>query len=660
MRLFSATRARLATVCTIVMVILSLLQTGQVSTLRAQEDSEYVWILVETLINPDNAQTEFYGGGATPGYFGEARFEGKYLKYAVSETTCRIDDRDVDHGYVRHDVSIQVTHEKPPAMLIPGDTLALEAVFSHDGTVNEGGTGAWMQFWYSSDDMSIQPDTVFAYAPWGPNFDGITTATYTVEVPPASSGGEIALTAAVWNNPPCPVIWRYRAVLRSEADEMLPPDTGDTDTGDTGSGSGPGTGTGDSGDTGDTGSGTPSPGSDTTGPGAGTGDSGTGQPQAPGPVVQGSVCGVYTGVSVAPGSTATPWDTPAGQNCFERWIREATARLNAYNGTDDFNARKPWSINEFGLVEGRPPLGPTSVAAPDNFGAYNNNKYWYMWDLYPNDSIWDYKDENWQGAQVPPLRAFVLRCLAETGGTVFDPTGGPFTPGIIPLSTIPGADFAPPPYGAYPEPAPVGAMALQAGQRRVPQGALVYVPVYLLNGANVANMNFNLIHDSSVARPEGDLIQGWLLGQSLFEYNTGEPNRIRVGFAQQAGIYGTGPVTYVPFRAVGQPGSRTDLCLEVTTVNDPNGTVLLTDRIHGFVEIVNPDGSGPSGPGSGVVQGDCIPDGVLDERDAACALQMSVNLRPPQPWIDMDGSGDVTSRDATIVLQQANVSRAGR
>jgi hypothetical protein len=203
-------------------------------------------------------------------------------------------------------------------------------------------------------------------------------------------------------------------------------------------------------------------------------------------------------------------------------------------------------------------------------------------------------------------------------------------------------------------------MALQAGQRRVPQGALVYVPVYLLNGANVANMNFNLLHDSSVARPEGDLIQGWLLGQSLFEYNTGEPNRIRVGFAQQAGIYGTGPVTYVPFRAVGQPGSRTDLCLEVTTVNDPNGAVLSTDRIHGFVEIVNPDGSGPSGPGSGVLQGDCIPDGRLDERDAACALQMSVNLRPTQPWIDMDGNGDVTSRDATLVLQQANLSRAGR
>ena len=656
MRLFNATRVKLATASALVVVILSLLLNGQVSTLRAQEGSEYVWILVETLINPNNAQTEFYGGVASPVYFGEARFAGKHTKFAATEVTCRIDDREVDHGYVYHDVTIQVTREKPPTMLIPGETVALEAVFSHDGALFEGGNGTWIKFWYDSEDMLVRPDDVFVYNPWHPNFGGTASTTYTADVPQASSGAEIVLSSSVSGGDPCLVTWRYRAVPRSEAEEMIPPGTGDTGTGDTGTGD---TGTGDTG-TGDTGTGDTGTGDTGTGD-TGTGDTGDGTGTGtPGPVVQGAACGVYTGVSVAPGSSAAPWDNAAGQDCFERWIREATARWNAYDGTDEFNARKPWSINEYGLVEGNPQLGPTSVAAPDNFGAYNNNKYWYMWDTYSHDSIWEYKNENWRGAQIPPLRAFVLRCLAETGGSVSGPTGGPFIPGITPLSTVPGADFAPPPYGTYPEPAPVGAMALQAGQRRVPQGALVYVPVYLLNGANVANMNFNLIHDSSVARPEGDLVQGSLLGQSLFEYNTGETNRIRAGFAQQAGIYGTGPVTYVPFRAVGQPGSRTDLCLEVTTVNDPNGTVLPTDRIHGFVEIVNPDGSGTGGPGSGVVQGDCIPDGRLDERDAACALQMSVNLRPPQPWIDMDGSGDVTSRDATIILQQANVSRSGR
>ena len=286
-----------------------------------------------------------------------------------------------------------------------------------------------------------------------------------------------------------------------------------------------------------------------------------------------------------------------------------------------------------------------------------------MWEHYKGDSVWDWDNPNWQGAQVPPLRPYVARCLEESGGSAFQMTIIPAS-GFWTQSTVPGNDFAPPPYGSFPEPAPVGQMALQAGQRLVPQGALVQLPVYLINGANVANANFNVVYDGSVARPEGNLVKGAILSQALFESNTAETNRIRAGFSQQNGIYGTGAVTYVPFRAVGPPGARTDLCLEVTTINDPGGTVLAIDRIHGFIQIVNADGTvpgGTTGPGSGgILPGDCVQDGILDERDAACALQMSVGLRPELPWMDMDGSGDVTSRDATIILQQANVSLAGR
>ena len=404
-------------------------------------------------------------------------------------------------------------------------------------------------------------------------------------------------------------------------------------------------------------------------PPPGTGDPGTGtgtdpvQPQQPGQVAPGAVCGVYTGVTVPPpgSGTVAPWDTAQGQGCFDRWIALTESRLNAYDGDDDFNARKRWHVNEYGLFEGNPRIGPTSLAAPDNFSQFNNNRYWWMWEHYPGDSVWDWDNPNWRGAQVPPLRPYVARCLQEMGATALQMSVVPAS-GFWVQSTVPGNDFAPPPFGSFPEPAPVGQMALQAGQRLVPQGALVHVPVFLLNGSNVANANFNIAYDKTVARPEGDLVRGAMLNQALFEFNTAEPNLIRTGFSQQNGIYGTGAVTYVPFRAVGAPGTRTDLCLEVTTINDPAGTVLTIDRIHGFIEIVNADGSGTGGTGpggGGIVPGDCIQDGILDERDAACALQMSVNLRPELPWMDMDGSGDVTSRDATLILQQANVSLAG-
>ena len=461
-------------------VILSLLMNGQVSILRAQEGSEYVWVLVETQINPNNAPTEFYGGGKTPGYYTDPRYEDKHHLITYSERFCRISDREVDRGTVWHDVTFEVTRETPPVVLFSGEPVELEAVFVHEGGVNQG-AGTYMEFAYISEGRMMRevPDYNFVYNPFHPNFSGATSTIYTIDPWPVTEvGREVTLMSSVRGEDSCTVHWTYRAVPRSEAEAMYPDamggsgdaGSGDTGSGDTGSGdTGSGdTGSGDagSGDAGSGDAGSGDAGSGDAGSGdTGSGDTGTGTGTgAPVPVVQGAMCGVYTGVSVPPGSSAAPWDNAAGQDCFERWIREATTRLNAYDGTDDFNARKQWSINEYGLIEGNPQFGPTSVAAPDNFGAYNNNKYWYMWDYFPHDSVWDYKDENWRGAQVPPLRAFVLRCLAETGGSVSGPTGGPYIPGITPRSTAPGADFAPPPYGAYPEPAPVGAMALQAGQ----------------------------------------------------------------------------------------------------------------------------------------------------------------------------------------------------
>ena len=51
---------------------------------------------------------------------------------------------------------------------------------------------------------------------------------------------------------------------------------------------------------------------------------------------------------------AKPWETPEGRACFEQWIREAMPKMNAYNGSDDYNARKPWRINRYGILEGNP------------------------------------------------------------------------------------------------------------------------------------------------------------------------------------------------------------------------------------------------------------------------------------------------------------------
>jgi hypothetical protein len=186
-------------------------------------------------------------------------------------------------------------------------------------------------------------------------------------------------------------------------------------------------------------------------------------------------------------------------------------------------------------------------------------------------------------------------------------------------------------------------MTLQAAQRRVAANDLVLVPVWLIRGENVANINFDLTYTASVARPEGTIAKGNLLDNALFSVNPNVSGIIRAGFAQTSGVSGTGTVMYVPFRAVGKVGDRTRLDLTVTTINNPSGAVLTIDRIPGEIVIV---GAGDVG------LGDCDGDGRLSALDAECALDISVGLRALILALDMDKSGDVTSRDAVLILQR--------
>jgi hypothetical protein len=186
---------------------------------------------------------------------------------------------------------------------------------------------------------------------------------------------------------------------------------------------------------------------------------------------------------------------------------------------------------------------------------------------------------------------------------------------------------------------------LQAGQRRAGSGALVYLPVWLINANNnVANMNFEMTYDPAVAVPEGEILPGNMLEGVLFTPNPIRPGTILFGFASVSNLSGTGTVAYVPFRLVGAAGTRTPLNLKVTTINDSNGAVPAIDRIPGEIVIL--------GAGEGT-SGDCNGDGRLNSVDALCALQISVQLRPVILALDLDTNGSVTSRDATLILQAA-------
>ena len=234
------------------------------------------------------------------------------------------------------------------------------------------------------------------------------------------------------------------------------------------------------------------------------------------------------------------------------------------------------------------------------------------------------------------------------------PPGGddtPTSPGGDDTPTSPGGDDTPTPPTPPDLPSneqggPSGAAAgltLEAAKRRIVAGETALAPVWLINADDVANLNFELRYDASVARPDGEIQRGDFLAGAIMRSNVGTDGLVRVGFARATGLAGTGALVLIPFRAVGEPGSRTPLTLAVTTINAADGEAPAIALIHGEIEIVGPDE---------LVAGDCDGDGVLTEADAVCALEISVGLRPFDANVDMDGNREVTSRDAAIILQQ--------
>lgn len=186
-----------------------------------------------------------------------------------------------------------------------------------------------------------------------------------------------------------------------------------------------------------------------------------------------------------------------------------------------------------------------------------------------------------------------------------------------------------------------------AGQREVRAGDVVRVPVSVANTPNMANINVQIAYDPGVVQPEGTPVKGPFPPSAIFAANPTRSGVILFGVAAKAGASNGSEgavIAQLGFRAVGKPGDRTPLTITVTTVDDPTGKALAIERIHGSITILDANGGLP---------GDCNGDHLLDPGDAECALYMSVRLRPVRLVVDIDKDGAVTSRDSTLILQQA-------
>ena len=157
------------------------------------------------------APTEYYGGGKTPGYFGEERFMGKFHIYRLSETLIAMDNRDVDHGTEFWNVTIESRFDAPPPTLTPGQVVPLSVKFSGSASAKEGWTPPGARFAYGTDKESrgiIQPADPLYFSPAGPK--GPDSKTWTLTVPRGTPGKTFQVWAFWWNCEVCNVVWTYR------------------------------------------------------------------------------------------------------------------------------------------------------------------------------------------------------------------------------------------------------------------------------------------------------------------------------------------------------------------------------------------------------------------------------------------------------------------
>jgi hypothetical protein len=188
---------------------------------------------------------------------------------------------------------------------------------------------------------------------------------------------------------------------------------------------------------------------------------------------------------------------------------------------------------------------------------------------------------------------------------------------------------------------PTGTLIIQAGSRKVNAGQEVMVPVEVIGGKGLGNLNVVIEYDRNVGQIRQSSKPGEVLSGRLFESNPQESGVFRFGFAGKEGLATDGILTSLPITAIGKVGDKSALSVTVTSANDADGKSLQSKVVSGEIEIVSTGGAG---------SGDLNDDGLVDTLDALAALKMSVRLLPDNMAADMDQDGKVTSNDARLIM----------
>ncbi len=211
--------------------------------------------------------------------------------------------------------------------------------------------------------------------------------------------------------------------------------------------------------------------------------------------------------------------------------------------------------------------------------------------------------------------------------------------------------------GGVAPPVAAGPPRLVVGSDRVASGGQVTIPVRLMGLSRLGDLTAALTWDAT-ALELTDWAKGAVPAGTLCDVNPGAAGTLMVGIADPRGLDGEVALASLTFKARGRPGRPYEVRAEVRRAGRADTMEAVTLVVeNGAVTIVTP-GEIPGGA-TGLVPGDWNRDGKVTSVDALAALRMSIGRLPQDPTLDLDGDGQVTTRDARMLLAKAVESPGG-
>jgi hypothetical protein len=178
------------------------------------------------------------------------------------------------------------------------------------------------------------------------------------------------------------------------------------------------------------------------------------------------------------------------------------------------------------------------------------------------------------------------------------------------------------------------------GSATAAPGSTVVIPIEIENASELAGGSFTLTFDPAVAVPT--LIEPDA-AEFILEYNLNSASQgtARIAFAGSQGVSGSGTLCNITFQVTGAKGSSTDIDVRDLLLNDENAAAIPGSKSAGKIEVI--------------VYGDVNGDGEVTAADATMVLRAVVGLITLDPVqtlaADVSGDGTVTAGDATLILR---------